>query len=445
MPRKARLPEGFRMDDAGLWEKKPVETIVREYRLVTPLFGGGEKVNHPDTVNIIRASSIKGQLRFWWRAVRGWKANGDLKQLFKLEEKIWGGVSEAKQSSRVELEVVMINPQEFDDIVHEDKKSVPRYAAFPLFQGEDANSEKALSKDLHFRLTIHIYPQPEADDDEKARKESIENIKKEVDAALWAWKTFGGIGARTRRGFGAFESSPDEIYDKLNKYSHDDSKSWPKDVPHLTTNSKIVILNKSWHKVIDLYQRFRQYRPDAKKVISRKGKEIKVPGPNKWPEATLLRWAYAPWKYHKPDSFLAPRAQFGLPVPFFFLQDTSLGRKGKMSLTGKHGPDEKRIDRLASPLIIRPISKEKTLIAILEGPRIPPGGVFLDPQPKTKELIGKSINTELSAGEAKKLKSLGLDVLAVGGQIYTDPVSAFWNCVQDKDCVRLLEEVHTGR
>ena len=39
-------------------------------------------------------------------------------------------------------------------------------------------------KDVHFTLTI-VYP--------KAKS-------KEVEAALWAWETFGGIGARTRRG-----------------------------------------------------------------------------------------------------------------------------------------------------------------------------------------------------------------------------------------------------
>lgn len=29
------------------------------------------------------------------------------------------------------------------------------------------------------------------------------NFWEELEAALWAWETFGGIGARTRRGFGA--------------------------------------------------------------------------------------------------------------------------------------------------------------------------------------------------------------------------------------------------
>ena len=450
MPRKVKLPENFRPDDTKLWEKKHPEPIKAEYRLVTPLYGGGEKVNRADSVSTIRVSSIKGQLRFWWRAIRGWQAQGDLKRMLELEEVIWGGVSKVKQSSRAELMVEVISPETPDEITHISARAVPRYVAFPLLQGtSDEDKKEALSKDIHFRLTIYIHPMLQEKNDEKKHDTYFTEkaLKEEVEAAKWAWETFGGIGARTRRGFGALEAavqSLEDIQKGLQKYSHPNTEAWPQNIPHLTTNSNVAVLDRSWESIIDLYQRFRQYRPDVK-TIWHKGKEKQVPGPNKWPEATLLRWAYAPRRYNKPDLRVAPRVQFGLPVPFFFLQDNKLGNKGKMIFTGKRRPKEDRIDRLASPLIIRPLSKQKTLIAILEGPHTPPGDVFLDPPPIAEELLGKPINTDLSPEEAKELIKAGLKVLEVNGQVYTNPVLAFLKCVQDKSCVQLLLKVHTGR
>jgi len=448
MPRKIKLPQNLSLDDATLWKNNKLQEIITsEFQLVTPLWGGGEKVNRYDSVSTIRTASIKGQLRFWWRTVRGWRANGDLQQLLKLEEDIWGGIVVAKQSSRVQLALEVLSPENPDDAFIS-AKDVPRYIAFPLLQGNEEDKEKALIKGVRFRLTLRIQPPPQKKgEDKQLQKIKLEEIKKEVNAALWAWSTFGGVGARTRRGFGAIElteQSLTEIKKKLEEYSHADTKAWPKNVPHLTTKSHIAVVDLSWKEAIELYQRFRQYRPDIKEIIRRRGREVIIPGPNKWPEAALIRWAYAPRKYGKPNFFLAPRAQFGLPVPFYFLQDKKLGDDGKVTLTGKRQPREERIDRLASPLIIRPINKKRTLIAILEGPRTPPGGVYLDPKPKAKELSKKPIKTEL-AEEAEDLVAAGLDILKIGERIYTDPILAFWLCIQDKDCRERLEKVHTGR
>src|SRR5205085_1302593 len=69
---------------------------------------------------------------------------------------------------------------------------IPAYAAFPLQHSEEELRQmmppsKKVRDNVNFRLTIS-FPS---------------NRKDDVAAALWAWETFGGIGARTRRGFGA--------------------------------------------------------------------------------------------------------------------------------------------------------------------------------------------------------------------------------------------------
>ena len=45
----------------------------RTYTLLTPLFGGGVEPREADPVSVVRATAVRGHLRFWWRAVRGWR------------------------------------------------------------------------------------------------------------------------------------------------------------------------------------------------------------------------------------------------------------------------------------------------------------------------------------------------------------------------------------
>ena len=44
---------------------------IRSYKVITPLFGGGVTPNEKDPVTTVRGSSVRGHLRFWWRATRG--------------------------------------------------------------------------------------------------------------------------------------------------------------------------------------------------------------------------------------------------------------------------------------------------------------------------------------------------------------------------------------
>ncbi|MFQ3683794.1 type III-B CRISPR module RAMP protein Cmr1, partial [Roseiflexus sp.] len=72
---------------------RPTDTIteVREYALITPLFGGGVNPASHDPVTVVRPAEIRGQLRFWWRATRGGQFGDDLNTLRAAEEAIWGG------------------------------------------------------------------------------------------------------------------------------------------------------------------------------------------------------------------------------------------------------------------------------------------------------------------------------------------------------------------
>src|SRR5260370_23220018 len=67
-----------------------VITQVREYQLITPLYGGGVKPAEADPITVVRATEIRGHLRFWWRACGGGRFNGNLAEVKKEEDAIWG-------------------------------------------------------------------------------------------------------------------------------------------------------------------------------------------------------------------------------------------------------------------------------------------------------------------------------------------------------------------
>ena len=56
-------------------------TQVRRYKVITPLFGGGVDPAKADPVTVVRATEIRGHLRFWWRATRGGQFEGNLDKM----------------------------------------------------------------------------------------------------------------------------------------------------------------------------------------------------------------------------------------------------------------------------------------------------------------------------------------------------------------------------
>lgn len=351
----------------------PLVRVERTYRLLTPLFGGGVEPRLADPVTVVRGTEVRGQLRFWWRAVRGWQAEGDLKRLFDLEAAIFGSAGEGGASPvAVEVEVLEKGreaipyqdipgkkfPRPLPDIAHP-------YVAFPLQRTRQDPRNYPVQQGIRFKLRL-MYPEAVSLGTERL------DLRQELEAALWAWETFGGIGARTRRGFGALAAegskapTEDEIREGLRRFSRE--KGWPEGVPHLTPSSVIRVVTLSWREVVDRYQAFRQAR--------NKGGHPKRPGRSLWPEPDEIRrlaGRYAP--NHAPRHSLRkfPRGQFGLPIIFHF-KDKDQGDPSDATLK----PQDKDLDRMASPLLFRPLEDNRCVVAVLEGPRVPPGGVVLE-------------------------------------------------------------------
>lgn len=165
-----------------------------DFRIVTPLFMGGA---NPQSAEL-RVPSIKGVLRFWWRAL----ALGRRKSVDEVqtEEAEIFGSTEAGQSS---VKFKLLLPK---NIVSLKKKSVLEYndggvigeGARYLGYGVIGSSAGELIRQCLRHpieggaLELSFLPNISED-----------NIKS-VEAALVAMGFFGGLGSRSRKGYGSF-------------------------------------------------------------------------------------------------------------------------------------------------------------------------------------------------------------------------------------------------
>jgi CRISPR-associated protein Cmr1 len=327
-----------------------------DIQVITPIFGGGINVGENDPVKktLIRPSSIRGHLRFWWRATRGMNC-ATVADLRQREGEIWGTM---ENPSQVGLQVEIKSLGKTYPCAHfpmggsspRFEKNHPPYALFP-FQGNkrDGISPSECTSNVSFELRL-TYPA---------------GISLDVDAAVWAWTNFGGIGARTRRGCGALyckELSPPEPDASEIKSWYESclegfgiapsTRNWPTLPNSLLVQSSSNAMQ-AWTDVVGLMQTFRQ----GEKVGRDLGKAQNHPGRSRWPEAESVRnivkvqkgLAARPVYWHSPDSRMPdlafPRAEYGMPIIFEIRNE---GLKPTLQHTEDH-------DRMASPLILRPM------------------------------------------------------------------------------------------
>jgi CRISPR-associated protein Cmr1 len=431
----------------------------RPYRLITPLFGGGVEpgVNDPD--NLIRATEIRGQLRFWWRAMRGGQFGGNLARMKEREDEIWGAASKTEHSQetgeeqdkkaqwkepvQLEINVSQIGqPVKPFKIVPKTSgrgykavsdNDIPDYAAFPLRPKDDdikkmetAIPLATLQQNVEFILTI-TFPTRWAE---------------EVEAALWAWETFGGVGARTRRGFGVLlpkkrdgkdieedqlppgeaHAAKEWIQAKIRSYSGGQQGRFPANVPHVDDETNMRIIGSPtrpisiWKQLIDALRKFRQPRVDAKSGRpSDYGKSL-------WPEAGALRKRLRTNDDNSSDKF--PRAAFGLPIVFHLAHEhpaTTITLQG----------DKQGAERWASRLILKPIpcrgGQCLGLALVLDGSELPEIELALlkDDTDSWKKITKKQ--TEIKAGELPRLR----EWLGIGNE--TDILLAFLNYLEKEE------------
>ena len=246
-------------------EPPKLETWTLELKTITPMFGGSAKVREVDPENPIRAASIRGHLRFWWRATAGARFSSS-EELFKAEEEIWGSAEKPGLVS-VRVELISEGIKKPCAVFREGKTladfgSYPSYALFP-FQGK-AEKDKSTGKvkiielpsealrDVRFKLYLN-YPS---------------KIETQIQSAGMAWIQYGGIGARTRRGCGSLEviNQGSVAIESPKRESNTLLTLFPTD--YFIGKSVEDTPIRAWKQAVDLYRDFRQGVPFARKEDS---------------------------------------------------------------------------------------------------------------------------------------------------------------------------------
>ena len=319
------------------------------YRVTTPMFCGGAD---PGAVAELRLPSFKGALRFWWRALTWRRLGGNLAAVREEEAKLFGS-SDGGQS-RVAMSMRPPRAHQFKkgEILKESGSGQTvgdgvRYLGYGLMEafasrhrGTQAGelTRPCLRAPLDFRVRMALRTPADVD--------SLQN-------ALVALGTLGGMGARSRKGFGSLAvrslhvdgasawdppSSPDELGRRIKAlYGNGATGRAPSTLPPITAISDhsrhlvatgagadaIVLLNRLGREQV----RYRSWGQGGKVLRNIKSEQ------NFKDDHDLMK--RQPWQRDTHPERIA----FGLPHNY-------VGRNGQV------GPAAPGLDRRASPLFI---------------------------------------------------------------------------------------------
>lgn len=319
--------------------------------LVTPMYGGGVKAATIDKQMPIRASSIRGQLRFWWRllAEKKWKL-GDNKTIRNAELALWGGMADGDNGTASKVTVRVNNIQNLviepwadympnnkgKDVLKPRKWADLPYVLFPA-QGRTKENPNEPPHDLAregLLFDLHLSFAPVLNEDDKGQV---------IETLRW-WSQFGGVGARTRRGLGAvWVKENDKLSLIHNPITSVEAEAMGCKLVQGSSASPDAFaqLKASVEKLANFCQ---------KAGLGRNaGQPPKPAGRSRWPEPDAIRRITDNKNPIHPAEHLAgnvfPRAMFGLPIIFHFV---GIDEPRDAEASPERG------DRLPSPLIIRP-------------------------------------------------------------------------------------------
>lgn len=241
--------------------------------VVTPLFLYGADGKKSE----LRISSIKGLLRFWWRAINH---HLSIEELRKKEFLIFGGVSEDDKNKTVKSKVSIrmldkhLTTLDFSKELNKNDYSGIYYLLYSVI---DLNKKEAINTGDCFEIEFKT-----------TQKEFLEEYLK----ALLFLQFFGGLGTRNRRGAGSIRIIELKGYDEFNyiKYkglfytdsinSKEELIKRFKELSSLVNNkakensysvvkgSKVIIFDskKTWQEALNFIgEKFKKFRADIYK------------------------------------------------------------------------------------------------------------------------------------------------------------------------------------
>jgi CRISPR-associated protein Cmr6 len=158
--------------------------------LVTPAFLAGALQRAEDCD--LRGATVRGQLRWWWRTMHAGHLEPRL--LRRLETAIWGAASEG---SAVQIALVPETNQDPQPFRGRDALGYLAYG-MQTRNCKPAGSAWTLAITAR-RAEFRVTPKSDKPD----AKISRDHVLEQASAALWLLTSYGGFGAKGRKGFGS--------------------------------------------------------------------------------------------------------------------------------------------------------------------------------------------------------------------------------------------------
>lgn len=168
---------------------------------LTPTFLGGFRPRRVDPYMPLRPASLRGVWRYWFRALAGslmWPERGAeqkmIQELLKAESRLFGDTS---GRSRLVLAPPKLSPPAGQELPA--RAEIPaqssglRYLGYGLYE---SGSPECIPAGSTGEISCYL------------RSPQVDRADlRAVCAILWTWATFGGLGGRSRRGYGSVRIS----------------------------------------------------------------------------------------------------------------------------------------------------------------------------------------------------------------------------------------------
>lgn len=362
------------------------KALLYRVTLITPMAGGGVDPGEHDSSQPFRTRGLRGQLRFWWRVLARGGAFGaawDGRPLASMsptdwrtwEREVWGGVGSKPDeiaASKVGLrigavtgvEATAFEPSGFGAIMRRrpqpgDPVWVHNWSTYAFFSAQaNAKTHAPARRLVHPGAAFELQVVLKAPD----RHERM------LRRVLMFWASFGGMGARTRRGAGAVRVqemlASGQAGRLLCALDEEPGSRWPSTLRAATRGATSSAYD-ALRACIQPLQQFRQSPPLARPSPQ---------APSLWPEPHEIRHATGySLPAHRPEVFgrdkleyPMPRAAFGLPIVVHFKDGAKADARAPDT---KRDPPDRTIvpvlgsaehpevaERMASPLLLRPVA-----------------------------------------------------------------------------------------
>ena len=175
-----------------------MQTITFQCETITPMFLAGADGVTPE----LRAPSIKGALRFWWRAMNGNKYS-DISALKAAESAIFGGVEPTASRSKV----IILCPPNLNKLkiyYKNSEKQLPKHEKnYPLSRGSQIDILKYLAFGAYNHIDHYKHGYFEVNQTFGVQIKLLDESKRqEIIDAFVLLCYVGGLGSKTRNGFG---------------------------------------------------------------------------------------------------------------------------------------------------------------------------------------------------------------------------------------------------